>query len=55
MKKIEAVISAAKLPDVKSGLSEIGINRMTLIEAKAWGSERARKMVFRGTEFTWWT
>jgi len=51
MKKIEAVISAAKLPEVKSGLSGIGINRMTLLEAKTWGRERARPLVFRGTEY----
>ena len=51
MKKIEAVIDAAKLPEVKSGLSRVGINRMTLLEVKAWGSERRRKMVFRGTEY----
>ena len=51
MKKIEAVISAAKLPDVKSGLSEIGINRMTVLEAKTWVRERARPLVFRGMEY----
>jgi nitrogen regulatory protein P-II 1 len=51
MKKIEAVISPAKLASVKSGLPKIGVKRMTILEAKNWSGSAGQARVFRGTEY----
>ena len=40
MKKIEAVIKPFKLDDVKEALQEIGVQGLTVIEAKGFGSPR---------------
>ena len=37
MKKIEAVIKPFKLDDVKEALQELGVQGMTVIEAKGYG------------------
>jgi nitrogen regulatory protein P-II 1 len=39
MKKIEAIIKPFKLEEVKSGLAELGVEGMTVIEVKAYGSK----------------
>jgi nitrogen regulatory protein P-II 1 len=39
MKKIEAIIKPFKLEEVKSGLAELGIDGMTVIEVKAYASK----------------
>src|SRR6516162_86723 len=38
MKKIEAIIKPFKLEEVKSGLAELGIEGMTVIEVKSYGT-----------------
>ena len=40
MKKIEAIIKPFKLDDVKEALQEIGLQGMTVIEAKCFGRQR---------------
>ena len=40
MKKIQAIIKPFKLEDVKDALSEIGIEGMTVIEAKGFGRQK---------------
>ena len=42
MKKIEAIIKPFKLEDVKSGLAELGIEGMTVIEVKGFSTEAQR-------------
>lgn len=51
MKKIEAIIKPFKLDEVKKGLSEIGINGMTVTEVKGFGRQRGHKEVYRGAEY----
>jgi len=52
MKKIEAVIRHYKLEDVKNGLTEIGIQGMTVTEVRGFGRQRGHKEVYRGAEYT---
>ena len=51
MKKIEAVIKPFKLDDVKNALSKIGIQGMTMTEAKGFGRQRGHTEVYRGAEY----
>jgi nitrogen regulatory protein P-II 1 len=51
MKKIEAIIKAFKLDDVKKGLTELGIKGMTVTEVKGFGRQRGHKEVYRGAEY----
>lgn len=39
MKKIEAIIKPFKLEQVKSGLAELGIEGMTVVEVKGYGTQ----------------
>ena len=41
MKLIKSIIKPFKLEDVKDALSEIGIEGMTVLEAKGFGDKRA--------------
>jgi nitrogen regulatory protein PII len=51
MKKIEAIIKPFKLDEVKTALSSIGVNGMTITEVKGFGRQRGHKEVYRGTEY----
>jgi nitrogen regulatory protein P-II 1 len=51
MKKIEAVIKPFKLDDVKSALSEMGIQGMTVTEVKGFGRQKGHTEVYRGAEY----
>ena len=49
MKRIEANISSVKLDDVKEAVRELGIEGMTVIEAKSDGKQWRRELgVYRG-------
>lgn len=52
MKKIEAIIRHYKLEEVKNGLSQIGIQGMTVTEVRGFGRQRGHKEVYRGAEYT---
>ena len=52
MKKIEAIIRHYKLEEVKNGLSELGIQGMTVSEVRGFGRQRGHKEVYRGAEYT---
>lgn len=52
MKKIEAIIRHYKLEEVKNGLSEVGIQGMTVSEVRGFGRQRGHKEVYRGAEYT---
>jgi nitrogen regulatory protein PII len=52
MKKIEAVIKPFKLEEVKAGLSEIGIEGMTVLEVKGFGRQKGHTEIYRGSEYT---
>ena len=51
MKKIEAIIKPFKLYDVKEALQEIGLQGMTVIEAKGFGRQRGHTELYRGAEY----
>ncbi|MEO0983504.1 MAG: P-II family nitrogen regulator [Pseudomonadota bacterium] len=51
MKKIEAVIKPFKLDDVKEALQEIGLQGMTVVEAKGFGRQRGHTELYRGAEY----
>ena len=51
MKKIEAIIKPFKLDDVKEALQEIGLQGMTVVEAKGFGRQRGHTELYRGAEY----
>jgi len=52
MIKIEAVIQTSKLEAVKMALHEIGIDGMTVFEARGHGRQKGHTEVYRGREYT---
>jgi nitrogen regulatory protein PII len=52
MKKIEAIIKPFKLEDVKEALSGIGVEGMTVSEAKGFGRQKGHTEIYRGSEYT---
>ncbi|HEX3472188.1 MAG TPA: P-II family nitrogen regulator [Silvibacterium sp.] len=52
MQKIEAVIQPSKLDAVKDALVEIGIEGMTILEARGHGRQKGHTEFYRGREYT---
>ena len=52
MTKIEAIIQTSKLEAVKDALHEIGVEGMTVIEARGHGRQKGHTEVYRGREYT---
>ena len=51
MKKVEAVIKPFKLDEVKEALQEVGVQGMTVIEAKGYGRQKGHTELYRGAEY----
>ena len=51
MKKVEAVIKPFKLDEVKDALQEVGVQGMTVIEAKGYGRQKGHTELYRGAEY----
>jgi nitrogen regulatory protein P-II 1 len=51
MKKIEAIIKPFKLDEVKEALHEIGLQGMTVLEAKGFGRQKGHTELYRGAEY----
>ncbi len=51
MKKIEAIIKPFKLDEVKEALNDIGLQGMTVIEAKGFGRQKGHTELYRGAEY----
>ena len=51
MKKIEAIIKPFKLDEVKEALQEIGLQGITVIEAKGFGRQQGHTELYRGAEY----
>lgn len=51
MKKIEAIIKPFKLDEVKEALHEIGLQGMTVVEAKGFGRQKGHTELYRGAEY----
>jgi nitrogen regulatory protein P-II 1 len=52
MTKVEAVIQNSKLDAVKTALSEIGVDGMTVIEVRGHGRQKGHTEVYRGREYS---
>ena len=52
MQKIEAVIQPSKLDAVKEALVEIGVEGMTIIEARGHGRQKGHTEFYRGREYS---
>ena len=52
MKKIEAIIRHFKLDDIKTALTECGVEGMTITEVKGFGRQKGHKEQYRGAEYT---
>jgi len=51
MKKIEAIIKPFKLDEVKEALQDIGLQGITVVEAKGFGRQRGHTELYRGAEY----
>ena len=51
MKKIEAIIKPFKLDEVKDALHEIGLQGLTVLEAKGFGRQKGHTELYRGAEY----
>jgi len=52
MIKIEAIIQPSKLEAVKNALHEVGVEGMTVLEARGHGRQKGHTEVYRGREYT---
>jgi nitrogen regulatory protein P-II 1 len=52
MQKIEAVIQPSKLDSVKDALVEIGVDGMTILEARGHGRQKGHTEIYRGREYS---
>jgi len=52
MTKVEAIIQVSKLDGVKTALHEIGIEGMTVLEARGHGRQKGHTEFYRGREYT---
>ena len=52
MKLITAIIKPSRLDDVKSALTEAGVQGITVSEAQGFGRQRGHTEVYRGAEYT---
>jgi nitrogen regulatory protein P-II 1 len=51
VKKIEAVIKPFKLDEVKEALHEVGLQGLTVLEAKGFGRQKGHTELYRGAEY----
>ena len=51
MKKIEAIIKPFKLDEVKDALQAIGVQGLTVTEAKGFGRQKGHTELYRGAEY----
>jgi len=52
MMKIEAIIQTSKIDSVKDALHEIGVEGMTVLEARGHGRQKGHTEFYRGREYT---
>ncbi len=51
MKLVTAVIQPHKLDDVREALAEVGVQGMTVTEARGFGRQKGHREVYRGAEY----
>jgi nitrogen regulatory protein P-II 1 len=52
MTKVEAIIQNSKLDAVKDALEEVGVEGMTVLEARGHGRQKGHTEFYRGREYT---
>jgi len=52
VKKIEAIIKPFKLDEVKEALQEVGLQGITVTEAKGFGRQKGHTEFYRGREYS---
>jgi nitrogen regulatory protein P-II 1 len=52
MTKLEAIIQPARLDQVKDALLEIGVDGMTVLEARGHGRQKGHTEFYRGREYS---
>ena len=52
MTKVEALIQTSKLEAVKDALHDIGVEGMTVLEARGHGRQKGHTEFYRGREYT---
>ncbi|MGD0793408.1 MAG: P-II family nitrogen regulator [Terriglobales bacterium] len=52
MTKVEAIIQVSKLEAVKDALHEVGVEGMTIFEARGHGRQKGHTEFYRGREYT---
>jgi nitrogen regulatory protein P-II 1 len=52
VKLVTALVKPFKLDEIKDALSKLGLNGMTITEAKGFGRQRGHTEVYRGAEYT---
>ena len=52
MKLIKAIIKPFKLEEIKEALSSIGVEGMTVTEAKGFGRQKGHTEIYRGSEYS---
>ncbi len=52
MKKLEAIIQPHKLEDVMEALKDIGVDGITISEARGHGRQKGHTEIYRGQEYT---
>jgi nitrogen regulatory protein P-II 1 len=52
MQKIEAIIQPSKLDSVKNALVEVGVNGITILEARGHGRQKGHTEFYRGREYS---
>ena len=51
MKKVEAIIKPFKLDEVKEALQEVGVQGLSVLEAKGFGRQKGHTELYRGAEY----
>ena len=51
MKKIEAIIKPFKLDEIKEALQGVGLQGITVVEAKGFGRQKGHTELYRGAEY----
>ncbi len=51
LKKVEAIIKPFKLDEVKEALQDVGLQGITVIEAKGFGRQKGHTELYRGAEY----
>jgi len=52
MKLITAIIKPFKLEEVRSALTDLGLQGMTVSEVKGYGRQKGHTEIYRGSEYT---